>query len=149
MRRSDPQFKDFPYPPGTPDNVPHYQFAKYVHDYWKHFGLESLTTLNTRVEKAEKKEDGAWELRLRQQETTGNGDQVIESTWTDVSHRKQPHCSRLNCSISMQSLSRLGIIMRRSSLTRLGAQVGTSSSPAPSFIRKDTADPRHMPDKPS
>lgn len=104
--------------------MPHYEFAKYVHDYWKHFGLESITTLNTRVEKAEKKEDGSWELRLRQQEATEDGSRVLESTWTDVrtiprlrcvvlmsAFRRGPRCDRtLQCASHPGHSGQLGVV---------------------------------------
>ncbi|WWC57473.1 uncharacterized protein I303_100005 [Kwoniella dejecticola CBS 10117] len=59
-------FKDFSYPPDTPDCVPHWELADYVRRYWKHFELDRVTRLNTRVENAAKRDDWTWELQLRE-----------------------------------------------------------------------------------
>ncbi|WWD21421.1 hypothetical protein CI109_105906 [Kwoniella shandongensis] len=76
-------FKDFPYPPNTPDSVPHWTLAGYIHDYWRHFNLQPLTRLNTRVENAYKRDDGLWELTLRTLEIIGE-DELKETFSTET-----------------------------------------------------------------
>ena len=58
-------FKDFGYPPGTDSNISHQLIADYVHSYSRNYGLDKITSFNTRVESAIK-QDGSWRLNLRQ-----------------------------------------------------------------------------------
>ncbi|WVQ82943.1 hypothetical protein IAT38_005079 [Cryptococcus sp. DSM 104549] len=74
-------FKDFPYPPGTDPNVSHELISTYVHDYAKNFGLDKLTSYNTRVELAEKTGD-TWKLTLRKVVDEGE-EKVREEFWTE------------------------------------------------------------------
>ncbi|WVW81149.1 hypothetical protein I302_103140 [Kwoniella bestiolae CBS 10118] len=76
-------FKDFPYPPDTPDCVPHWELADYVRRYWKHFNLQPITRLNTRVENASKNSDGLWELNLRKLEEL-EGEKVKETSYSEL-----------------------------------------------------------------
>ncbi|WWC97685.1 hypothetical protein V866_004569 [Kwoniella sp. B9012] len=76
-------FKDFPYPPGTPDCVPHWELANYVRRYWKHFNLAPITRLNTRVENVSKNSEGKWELKLRTLEEL-EGDKVKETSYKEL-----------------------------------------------------------------
>jgi hypothetical protein len=76
-----PQFKDFGYPPGTDENVPHYELAGYIHRYVRRFGLEELISFNTRVEDATKT-DGRWVLRLRK--LHGPDAHLVETVWDEV-----------------------------------------------------------------
>lgn len=85
------QFKDFPYPGGTAENIPHHEIAGYVHAYVKHFELDKITSYNTRVEKAEKipatsdSEAPKWRLTLRKVEPENGGAAVRETFWVQVS----------------------------------------------------------------
>ncbi|WVQ72197.1 hypothetical protein IAR50_001743 [Cryptococcus sp. DSM 104548] len=74
-------FKDFPYPLGTQPNVSHTLISTYVHDYAQHFGIDKLTSYNTRVELAEKVGD-IWRLTLRKVVDEGQ-DQAREEYWTE------------------------------------------------------------------
>ena len=57
-------FEDFAVPAGWPDFPSHAQLLKYFHDYVDHFGLRERITFNTRVDLAERTEEGAWRVRL-------------------------------------------------------------------------------------
>ncbi|ORY32264.1 hypothetical protein BCR39DRAFT_587004 [Naematelia encephala] len=73
-------FKDFPYPPATEANIPHTQIAAYVHDYARHFGLDEITSYNTRVEHATKINTASgdvWRLTLH------NLESGQEKFWTE------------------------------------------------------------------
>lgn len=81
------QFRDYLYPAGTPENVTHAQLATYVRGYVEHFGIDTVTQYNTRVEHAEKVPDdgGKWRLTLHQLEAVdGDGGAVREAYWTQV-----------------------------------------------------------------
>ncbi|TYJ53790.1 hypothetical protein B9479_005550 [Cryptococcus floricola] len=84
-------FKDFPYPPGTEPNVSHTLISTYVHDYALHFGLDKLTSYNTRVELAEKVGD-IWRLTLRRVVDEGE-DKAREEYWTEATtgHYNAPY----------------------------------------------------------
>lgn len=85
VSRSSPQFKDWPYPADYADSIPHWQLADYIHRYWEHFGLPSITRLRTKVEQATKT-DGQWQLRLRH--VAEKGDALEETFYTEVSRVK-------------------------------------------------------------
>ncbi|KAK8844850.1 hypothetical protein IAR55_006700 [Kwoniella newhampshirensis] len=74
-------FKDFPYPPGTALNISHEGISSYVHNYVENFGLDKLTSYNTRVEKAEKQGD-TWTLTLRKVLDEGEA-KAREEYWTE------------------------------------------------------------------
>ncbi|WWD22598.1 hypothetical protein CI109_107091 [Kwoniella shandongensis] len=74
-------FKDFPYPPGTALNISHELIASYVRNYVENFGLDKLTSYNTRVEKAVK-EGNTWILTLRKVIDDGD-DKAREEYWTE------------------------------------------------------------------
>lgn len=77
------QFKDFPYPPGTQSNVSHALISSYVQSYVKNYGIDQITSYNTRVERAEKIGD-TWKLTLRKVVDEGE-DRVREEYWTEAS----------------------------------------------------------------
>lgn len=83
------QFKDFAYPDGTPENIPHTRIASYLHAYAEHFGLQPLISFDTRVELAEKRE-GCWTLMLRRLSDTARG--LEEELWTEVGADKVQGC---------------------------------------------------------
>ncbi|MBQ1541791.1 monooxygenase [Caulobacter sp. CCUG 60055] len=57
-------FEDFPVPEGWPDFPHHAQLFQYFKDYVDHFGLRPTITFGTRVEKAERTDDGLWRVSL-------------------------------------------------------------------------------------
>jgi hypothetical protein len=82
------QFKDFPYPPGTAENIPHQELAGYLKSYSEHFELDKITSYNTRVEKAVKvlgteSTPPKWRLTLRKLESEGT-DKAKETFWVQV-----------------------------------------------------------------
>lgn len=62
-------FEDFPIPDDYPDFPHHSQLLQYFHDYVDHFGLRESITFNTGVERAERRDDGLWEVTLTTGET--------------------------------------------------------------------------------
>lgn len=78
------QFKDFPYPADTPDSIPHFELAAYLHSYAKHFELEPLVKLRTRVEGVVKAPTGQWELTLQTQDAESSSSQTKETIWKQV-----------------------------------------------------------------
>lgn len=57
-------FEDYPVPEDWPDFPHHAQMLQYFHDYVDHFGLRDAITFNTRVETAERLDDGRWRVTL-------------------------------------------------------------------------------------
>lgn len=57
-------FEDFPVPDDWPDYPHHAQLLRYFHDYVDHFGLRDSITFNTRVERAQRRETGGWDITL-------------------------------------------------------------------------------------
>jgi cation diffusion facilitator CzcD-associated flavoprotein CzcO len=62
-------FEDFPVPDVWPDYPHHAELLQYFHDYVDHFGLREKITFNTRVQKAERRAGGGWDLTLSTGET--------------------------------------------------------------------------------
>jgi len=62
-------FEDFPIPDDYPGFPHHSQILQYFHAYVNHFGLRETITFNTGVERAERREDGQWEVKLTTGET--------------------------------------------------------------------------------
>lgn len=58
------QYSDFPMPDDYPDFPSHQQVHAYLERYVDHFGFRDRIRLNTAVEKAERREDGTWRIRL-------------------------------------------------------------------------------------
>jgi dimethylaniline monooxygenase (N-oxide forming) len=58
------EYRDYPMPGDTPDYPSHHVIMKYFEDYVDHFGLRDTITFNTGVEKADRRDDGVWEIRL-------------------------------------------------------------------------------------
>jgi cation diffusion facilitator CzcD-associated flavoprotein CzcO len=58
------QFRDFPMPADYPDYPNHEQVLAYVRAYARQFGVYELTQFNTCVEKAERAEDGLWDVTV-------------------------------------------------------------------------------------
>ncbi len=56
------EFSDFPMPPTLPDFPHHTHIAAYFDAYVDHFGLRDRITFETRVTRAERRPDGAWEV---------------------------------------------------------------------------------------
>ena len=56
-------YSDFPMPPTLPDFPRHDQIAEYFDSYVDHFGFRDRILFETGVERAERLEDGTWELR--------------------------------------------------------------------------------------
>ncbi len=62
-------FEDYPVPADWPDYPHHAQLLQYFHDYVDHFGLREKIAFNTRVEKAERRAGGGWDVTLSTGET--------------------------------------------------------------------------------
>ncbi|PWJ27029.1 cation diffusion facilitator CzcD-associated flavoprotein CzcO [Branchiibius hedensis] len=71
------EFEDFPAPPDYPD-FPHHTL---IHDYFKayvdEFGLRPAIEFNTEVERASRRPDGGWDVRLSTGETRSYTDLVV------------------------------------------------------------------------
>lgn len=63
------QFQDFPIPESFPVYPHHAQILGYFNDYVDHFKLRDKITFNTRVERADRRADGVWEVQLSTGET--------------------------------------------------------------------------------
>lgn len=57
-------FEDYPVPETWPDYPHHSLILQYFHDYVDHFDLRRNIVFNTRVEKASRRTDGCWEIKL-------------------------------------------------------------------------------------
>ena len=57
-------YSDFPMPADYPDYPRHDQIARYFDAYVEHFGVRDRIRFETRVERAERDDDGVWELTL-------------------------------------------------------------------------------------
>lgn len=62
-------FEDFPVPAEWPDFPHHAQLLQYFKDYVDHFGVRETITFRTRVTKAHRAADGAWDVTLSTGET--------------------------------------------------------------------------------
>lgn len=62
-------FEDYPVPEEWPDFPHHSQILQYFNDYVDHFGLRESLQFNTAVEKAQRLENGDWEVSLSNGET--------------------------------------------------------------------------------
>jgi len=62
-------YSDFPMPESYPDFPHHSHIKEYFNAYVDHFGLRETITFETGVERASKREDGAWEITLDTGET--------------------------------------------------------------------------------
>ena len=64
MNTSGPRmaFSDFPF--GFDDFPMHWQVRQYFDDYVDHFALRGLITFETRVDRAERRDDGVWEVAI-------------------------------------------------------------------------------------
>ena len=58
------EYSDFPMPQDYPDYPRHDQIAAYFEDYVRHFGVDNRIRFQTRIERAERRPDGVWELTL-------------------------------------------------------------------------------------
>jgi cation diffusion facilitator CzcD-associated flavoprotein CzcO len=58
------RFEDFPMPAGYPSFPSHWQMREYFEKYAAHFGLHPFIRLQTRVERATRREDGRWQISL-------------------------------------------------------------------------------------
>ena len=56
------QYADYPMPEGTPDYPSHGTIKRYFDDYMDHFGLRDKVCFETRVTRAERLNDGTWEV---------------------------------------------------------------------------------------
>lgn len=63
--------------------MPHYDLAAYVQRYAKHFGVDAVTSYNTRVEKVHKLPSGSWKVEARSLEPIESG-KVKEKYWSEV-----------------------------------------------------------------
>lgn len=57
-------YEDFPFPDGTPDYPSHSHLRQYFQDYADHFGVTEHVDFNTRVEHAQRLDDGRWSLDI-------------------------------------------------------------------------------------
>ena len=58
------EYSDFPMPRNYPDYPDHRQIAAYFDDYVDHFAIRDRIRFETRVQHAERLDDGVWELTL-------------------------------------------------------------------------------------
>lgn len=63
------QFADFPMPDHYPDYASHAQILDYFRAYVDHFGFRDTITFNTGVARAQRRDDGLWEVTLDTGET--------------------------------------------------------------------------------
>jgi cation diffusion facilitator CzcD-associated flavoprotein CzcO len=68
------QFEDFPIPAEYPVYPSHRQMRDYFESYAAHFGLMPFIKLQTRVERATRRDDGCWQVRL----AGSGGDQLFD-----------------------------------------------------------------------
>jgi dimethylaniline monooxygenase (N-oxide forming) len=69
VSRERMQYADYPMPSSIPDFPHHTHIARYFEDYVDHFDLRDSIAFETGVERAERREDGVWELALDTGET--------------------------------------------------------------------------------
>ncbi|HEY2839904.1 MAG TPA: NAD(P)-binding domain-containing protein [Pirellulales bacterium] len=67
--KSRMQYSDFPMPAEFPNYCHHSQVLAYFRSYADHFGVRERITFNTGVERAERRADGLWMVRLSTGET--------------------------------------------------------------------------------
>src|SRR3954467_14949957 len=67
--RARMEYSDFPMPADYPDFPHHSQIAKYFDDYVDHSGVRQHIIFETGVERAERRDDGVWEITLDNGET--------------------------------------------------------------------------------
>jgi len=58
------EYSDYPMPKSYPDFPKHTHIAEYFNAYVDHFGLRERIEFETRVDHADRREDGVWEVRL-------------------------------------------------------------------------------------
>ncbi|HVE68677.1 MAG TPA: NAD(P)-binding protein, partial [Solirubrobacteraceae bacterium] len=58
------EYSDFPMPKSYPDFPKHTHIARYFNDYVDRFGLRDWIRFETRVDRADRRLDGTWELKL-------------------------------------------------------------------------------------
>ena len=58
------EYSDYPMPESYPDYPRHDQIAAYFDDYVRHFGVYDQIRFETRVARAERRDDGVWALTL-------------------------------------------------------------------------------------
>nr|MDQ4040390.1 NAD(P)-binding domain-containing protein [Actinomycetota bacterium] len=63
------EYSDFPMPKDFPDFPHHTHIAKYFDDYVNHFGFRDRIRFETGVERAGRRDDGVWDVRLDTGET--------------------------------------------------------------------------------
>ncbi len=63
------EYSDFPMPLSYPDFPHHTHIARYFDDYVEHFGFRDRIAFETGVERAQRRDDGVWEVRLETGET--------------------------------------------------------------------------------
>ncbi|KAM0424310.1 hypothetical protein ACHAPT_010456 [Fusarium lateritium] len=71
-----------PWPKGTPENVSHWEIAKYLQNLNTENGLDKVTLYNTRVEEARKSADGTtWIVRTITLLAKDGTPRIVERTW--------------------------------------------------------------------
>ena len=58
------EYSDFPMPKSYPDFPKHTHIARYFNDYVDRFGVRERIRFETRVDRADRRPDGTWELKL-------------------------------------------------------------------------------------
>jgi hypothetical protein len=82
-------FDDYPMPADYPDFPSHAQIRAYFEDYATRFGLRPFIRLNTRVERATRRSDGRWAVRLSA--PSGRWDEVFDHLIVCSGHHRRPH----------------------------------------------------------
>lgn len=127
------QFKDHPYPPGTPENIRHEEIARYMHSYAAQFDLSEKISFETRVESAEKVGD-EWKLVVRRVSEVPHGLEEIFSTEVGHGHLYGSNELTLDHRCSTLLLSRLDTTTRRISRPSQVSRRGLLHTPTASCI---------------
>ena len=87
--KSYSDFEDFPMPVDYPDFPSHRQMLAYFQDYAAHFKLAPFIELRTRVERAIRRDDGRWSLRVSG--PAGPRDEVFDHLLICTGHHREPY----------------------------------------------------------
>jgi dimethylaniline monooxygenase (N-oxide forming) len=63
------EYSDYPMPKSFPDFPHHTHIARYFNDYVDHFGVRDKIRFETGVQRADRRDDGVWEVALEDGET--------------------------------------------------------------------------------
>ena len=81
-------FEDFPMPEDYPHYPSHQQVLAYFRSYADHFGLMSHIRLSTRVDRAERENDGRWHLQVSNGD--GTREEIVDALFVCSGHHWDP-----------------------------------------------------------